>query len=101
MNHAELEAKQLELAVQPEDDGTVFLRPDLLNYFADDETTPENWNRFIEVLYDFHATPMSEFWGKLQVRNLYDKDLEELSVRMFKRGREEQVQILRPYNSTQ
>ena len=86
MNHAELEERQLDLAVQPEDDSYVhkFLKPQWLQYFADDETTPENWNSFIEVLNDFHATPISEFWGKLDLKNLFDRDLEELSLKMFK-----------------
>lgn len=52
MTPAQLEEMKYEVyAVQPEDDGMVFLRPDLLNYFADDETTPENWNRFIRMIY--------------------------------------------------
>lgn len=84
MNHAELEERQLDLAVQPEDDGMVFLKPQWLQYFADDETTPENWNSFIEVLYDSHATPIADFWLKLFMKNLYEKDLEELSLEMFK-----------------
>lgn len=89
MNHAELEERQLDLAVQPEDDSYVhkFLKPQWLQYFADDETTPENWNSFIEVLnnrFSVNSTLIGKYFGELNLRNGAEAEMEILSLKMFK-----------------